>query len=127
MSNDEQRDYAEEAYNQRLLDTGGDLDRDDHAAAAAMSISFAGEAWESFQAWVHCGIASLGVGSRGRYFVQITEADTGNVFDAWLIASKTNDDEWGDTVTIVRNDDDGDTDPDLSKVENVRVDRIHIY
>lgn len=97
--------------------------RGDPAAVAAMTISFAGEAYESFQAWVERGIESL---ASARYFVQVTEAESGERFDAWLIGIDR-EAEMGDTVRIVRNDDDGATDPDLTKVESVRADRVHIY
>lgn len=90
---------------------------------AAMSISFAGEAYETFQVWIELGISSL---PSARYFVQITETDTDEVFDAWLIGIDS-DAEMGNTVKVVRNDDDGSTDPDLSKVESVEAARIHIY
>lgn len=94
---------------------------------AAMAITFAGEAYESFQAWVELGVADLGKGRAGaRYFVQVTETDTGKAFDAWLIGIDRRA-EMGNTIKVVRNDDSGSTDPDLSKVESVEADRLHIY
>lgn len=96
--------------------------RGDPEAVAAMSISFAGEAYETFQRWVELGVDDLGA----RYFVQVTEAETGEKFDAWLIGIDR-EAEMGDTVRVVRNDDDGTTEADLAKVESVRADRVHIY
>ena len=93
------------------------------AEPSVMSITFTGEAFETFRAAVTRMILSL-PGS-ARYFTQITPAE-GEPFDAWLIGVDY-DAEMGDTIKIVRNDDNGSTGPELGIVESVRADRIHVY
>ena len=95
------------------------------AVLAGMSITFAGEAYESFQEWVERGVNSL---ASARYFVQVTEAETNERFDAWLVGIDR-DAEMGDTVLVYRNNDNGATEPDTEQwaPEAVRADRVHIY